>query len=113
LDKTKLTEIVIAAVIATIIRELFTLAIRHSIKLIVELKKIIINILKTKVQHFLIASDFLIIVLLGYNLFKYISNPIHVTSSDVVTIAMNCIFWIYWWYRFGRDTEEYKQTKKK
>ena len=113
MDKIKLTEIVIGAVIATIIRELFTFAIKHSVKLFVELKKIIIKILATKTQHFLIATDLFIMLMTGISLFKYIFKPITVTSSDVVSISMNCILWFYWSFRLGRDVEEYKRIKQK
>ena len=112
MDSAELIKIAITVVIATIIRELVTFAIKHSVKLAIKLKKMSTIIFAEKTPIFLIIIDTSILIGIGITLFMAISSHKLVTSSEAVTISFICLMWFYWPSKLRQDIENYKQAKK-
>lgn len=112
MDNAELIKIAITAVIATVFRELFTFAIKHSVKLAIKLKRIAINILKENTHILMIIVDLLVLALTGYSLSKYIFGHMPVTSSEVVSICFTCILWFYWPQKLRQDVDNYQAANK-
>lgn len=111
MDNVELIKIAITAVIATIFRELFTFAIKHSVTLAIKLKKTAINILKENTHALMVIIDLLVLSLTGYSLSKYIFGHMTVTSSEVVSICFTCILWFYWPQKLRQDIDNYQAAK--